>query len=874
MPREGDKWRVARGDCLWNISKTVYNNPRRWTEIADANGVSRKTALIYPGQMLSLPGITGGAPAPAPAPADPPVPSPASQITRPNIDWFTLIAGSSREMIALWSYNANHFWIRWEQWDNSGHLIMISETRNGDYTNTHRQSIASGRDTQGWNVFRFSVRPVDENGNPLPNTDWAYKEYDFRDNPPELPPDPEFSINNSNELTVTLSNISENINADSIEIAIYRDDTIKDRTVKVNINTETNFARYIGTVDPGHYYKVRCRAVRGNIYGGWTNFTSNDLSLPVAPTSITTLRPQTISEQQAQTYGVFIEWPSEKTAKIYEVQWTTNVQYFDISQNVSSQTTEEGEGPRLLITNIELGHEYFFRVRSINDKGNSLNWTPIRSVKLGSKPSAPTTWSNVSSAVLGEDLNLYWTHNSTDGSYETFARLHITVIDSAHPSAQPIEYTKVIENTRSEEEKNSNSVYTINTNSQEWSGVHDGFIIKWKVQTTGIIGEYSEWSIEREVSVYAKPNLAIDIINKNDLSIDEVNNFPFYISLLATPATQKPISYYIEVISNDGYSTVDNVGEFKVINPGDKVYQKYIDPDRNAWHILAEMSPSNIDLQTNINYTINATVAMDSGLSITTSKSFNVIFDESGYSPYGIVNIDKESLSASICPYCMENYETNGTIQQRLSQNCKLSVYRREYDGTFTEIATNVINDKKTYVVDPHPSLDYARYRIVAKTNDTGTISYCDIESVKVGEPSIVIQWSEKWSQFDYDPDDSGSKLEVPWAGSMLKLLYNVDISESKNMDVSLVKYVGRKNPVSYYGTQLGETATWNTDVPAEDKETLYAIRRLSRWTGDVYVREPSGTGYWANISVSLSKKHNDVIIPVTFNIKRVEGGI
>ena len=57
MGLENGKWHVYRGDCLWNIAKSVYNNPYRWREIADANGVSQSTALIYPGQWLTLPGI-------------------------------------------------------------------------------------------------------------------------------------------------------------------------------------------------------------------------------------------------------------------------------------------------------------------------------------------------------------------------------------------------------------------------------------------------------------------------------------------------------------------------------------------------------------------------------------------------------------------------------------------------------------------------------------------------------------------------------------------------------------------------------------------------------------------------------------------------
>ena len=62
--------------------------------------------------------------------------------------------------------------------------------------------------------------------------------------------------------------------------------------------------------------------------------------------------------------------------------------------------------------------------------------------------------------------------------------------------------------------------------------------------------------------------------------------------------------------------------------------------------------------------------------------------------------------------------------------------------------------------------------------------------------------------------------------------------------------------------------------IPKEDKETIYALRRLSIWDGDVYVREPSGMGYWANVGVTFNIKHKEVSIPVTLSITRVEGGV
>ena len=201
-----------------------------------------------------------------------------------------------------------------------------------------------------------------------------------------------------------------------------------------------------------------------------------------------------------------------------------------------------------------------------------------------------------------------------------------------------------------------------------------------------------------------------------------------------------------------------------------------------------------------------------------------------------------------------------------------LAVYRREFDGSFTEIATDLNNTNNTFVTDPHPALDYGRYRIVAKSNVTGAVSYYDPPGFPVGGKAIIIQWDEEWSSFEGWSEDP--LAEPPWTGSLITLPYNIDVTDSTSPDVSHINYVGRKHPVAYYGTHLGETATWNVVVPKEDTETIYQLRRLKIWMGDVYVREPSGIGYWATITVSDPRKHNDITVSVTLNITRVEGGI
>ena len=314
---------------------------------------------------------------------------------------------------------------------------------------------------------------------------------------------------------------------------------------------------------------------------------------------------------------------------------------------------------------------------------------------------------------------------------------------------------------------------------------------------------------------------------------------------------------------------------------------------------------------------------MDSGLTAEDSCVFSVGWSEELSAPSAEVVVDTEKAIAYIRPYC-EDYTAvyykvtrsynkyiattevidevwgaelegvftttgeqvySGIIEDdaevyyyealtgELTTDVTLSIYRRETDGTFTEIATGLENKAGSYVTDPHPALDYARYRIVATSTATGTVSYYDVPGVSVGESSIVIQWDEEW--FNPDTSDSEDLLaETPWTGSMIKLPYNVDVTENASPEVGLVSYIGREHPVAYYGTQKNIGATWNADIEKTNTDLLHALRRLAIWSGDVYVREPSGTGYWANITIQFSQKHRELTIPVSLDIVRVEGGV
>lgn len=211
------------------------------------------------------------------------------------------------------------------------------------------------------------------------------------------------------------------------------------------------------------------------------------------------------------------------------------------------------------------------------------------------------------------------------------------------------------------------------------------------------------------------------------------------------------------------------------------------------------------------------------------------------------------------------------------SENLLISVYRLNYDGTYELISDGVQNGST--VLDPHPLLSEASYRVLATDAYTGDTVITDMTfspdygKDEYGVPikySAIFNWNETWNALPDQPESD----QASWSGNMLKIPFDVTENETYAPDVSLAEYVGRAHPVSYYGTHKGQSATWTAQFPKYDTDRLRLVRKLANYMGDVYVRGPHGTGYWANVTVSYDITSGELVIPVTFSIKQVEGGL
>lgn len=789
-----------------------------------------------------------------------------------------------------WQYSAGQGWLL----DSEGSV----EYRSG----VSRSSTVNVRDNA--KLYRFRVKPISKthkvkktkkvNGKKKTyevteayfNSDWSsWKQVDIRSQRPPTPSAPNTSMMYTKKrivasIDINLSNSGVNRIAKIVFQLYNATRSVEAERKTANVSTQTGRASVnFDITNDGCAYRVRCYAIdtEGQESSQWSVWSPTPpealRALPVTPSKIESLKLVT-SENNIKTVELSWKHPGGKVDS-YELQYTTNKNWFDTTTKVKTETPNTNSWIFDLSTDSELsGNTWYFRLRSVNETGHS-EWCPISMLTIGEKPNPPTTWSSKTTAISGDLVPLYWVHNTVDGSRETAAQIQI-IVNGVVQSIIPIDNNRSVEETIGE--------YVINTGAYA-----DGAKFEWRVRTKGIYDEYSDWSITRLINIVSPPVLELGVSEENsnwywDLlnfntgnifttegeigeQIETLTQYPFYISALAGPTNQSVIRWYVSIISNDdSYESLDEDGTLRTINKGDILYSKHFDNDGDN-RLFLTMSPTDVLLANNASYKITVKAVMNTGLSVVRERDIDVRLGDDDIDISAAISIDDDLVAAYITPVAVDPDDENETPLT----NVFFNIFRLNYDGSFTEIDSRIDSALNTTVIDFHPALDKARYRIVAVSKTSGSIVYEDF-SEYIEESDIIIQWNERKNE-DLQIDSDDITDESVLSGEFLRLPWNIDTTEGHDRDVEFVNYIGREHPVDYHGTQLGETATWNTDVDKEDTDTIYALRRLSIYKGHVYVREPSGVGYWAVVKVSFTNTHNELVIPVTLAITRVEGG-
>lgn len=739
---------------------------------------------------------------------------------------------------------------------------------------------------------------------------------------PKLPPEPQYSIDTSagyKRLKVTFSDLRP-VSPDGLcftndlRIQLWTHDKVEEEQfISVwngntryfdadgdlnddGYNFRTSAVAYFDMV-PGNEYYLRATSVR---YGdgkipinrasdkqwyplgrageiSWTNWVPDgENGIVSEPIGVNITKCVAISAT-----AVSLSWTAAKTASYYKIIYATERSFLEDSNMASSVTTEEALPPTttsFIVGGLETGKEYWFGVRGVNDGGEGLSKNKI-SIVLGKRPNAPTTWSSTTTATLGKKVMLYWAHNSEDNSIQENAQVSIeingkaTIIDYETPKSE--------EGIVDDDNREPTDFHELDTSEYK-----DGATIKWKVRTAGILREsddspaYGPWSIVRTIEVFAPPRL---IMYPRQMPDNEwtITEFPYDIFMVAGPENQDVLSFHLSIISASKYTDFDPTGTQIYVGKGQEIFSLDYDPPKTSnfenglidWdaqykRLVVTLNPQDVNFANGMTYTVNGSVTMNTGLTAYSSYKTTVNWNETmDGSINGSVYIHKEDLTAQVTA----SYRNS---DGELDRDVYLNYYRRTFDGKYLALQTNVENIGLANIIDPHPPLDYADYRITAIKKSTGSVMYADLAPAFVGEIFAVIQWDEAWPDYYEAYTGDGMVVQPKWEGTMLKLPWNLDISDKWSPQSSSVEYIGREHPVGYYGTQEGHTASWKIDVVKADREMVAKLRRLATYKGNVYVREPYGSGYWAMVRVSFSQNHTNLVVPVTLDITRVEGGV
>lgn len=276
----------------------------------------------------------------------------------------------------------------------------------------------------------------------------------------------------------------------------------------VDCNLVYNAAMAGFTVSPGTTHRGRVRAITSNPKyqsSPWSDYTTVTYSSPKQPT-ISSVRANSST-------GVELTISEGANATSYEVQYSQNRNALTsavASDEVQSVTFDDVnfQTKTFLINGLETGKHWYFKIRANNDGGSS-PYSGISDCILGEPPNAPTIWASSYALEDGEDVILYWTHNTVDGSKEETATIHVII---TYADVARVERQIVVVNESSDPEKTTFS-YRINPKTFMPNGTP--LRLRFRVRTKGILPEHSPWSITNDIEYYPKPNISLRFAKQN-----------------------------------------------------------------------------------------------------------------------------------------------------------------------------------------------------------------------------------------------------------------------------------------------------------------------------------------------------------------------
>lgn len=603
----------------------------------------------------------------------------------------------------------------------------------------------------------------------------------------------------------------------------------------------------------GSSYRYRLRAVLADkTTTGAVTQVESDKSFDARPLAV-----KSLSASCSAAGAMRIDWENQgRTGDEYHIEWSANGNAWadNVMQDITSATLEQPTATVYTVTGLDSGQRWHARVRRANDAGES-PWSGIVSVTLGTVPQAPTV-APVPSAVAADGaLTLSWTHNSEDASaqsaYEVRAR------------ADGGTWSTVA----------SGTTATTATLRPSDLGVADGGTLQVQVRTKGVLATWGAWSAAVSVQVWAQPAVGLALLSGGAEVGGEATSFPMQVrvELSSHAEGNAAVSWWAEIEAAEDYVGVARDGSQALVKSGDRLWHADAAAGEgaevpasgdacNRACYLVTVTAADVRLMRNVSYVVRAGVATMAGMRAESQLAFEWSPSAEVPEPDATLEYDAGSMTMLVTPTCTDD---GGSPVG----GATLDVWRVELEGTAVLVAEGLRSGEAC--VDPHPDFGDCVYRVVAVDATTGEQASADIATY-VDEASVVIQWDEQWDSV------AGAEEVAPgvmaYAGSRVRLPYDMQLSEERESDMVEVEYQNRRWPVLYSGTiRRHESTTTGTLYEGDDPGIIARVLAMLDFGAACYVREPARSGYWASVRGTVNQDQAG-LATVSLRVRRVEG--
>lgn len=641
-------------------------------------------------------------------------------------------------------------------------------------------------------------------------------------------------------------------------------------------------------------YSIHIRNVSADGETMTSDYYSYHSSMPTVPT----LNSVSLTTTPGKVYVTWTNTWSDATGTI--IAWTD-----DPDNWMSNEDPDEYEIHELasswFITGLETGKTWYFRIRSIKEAGNNINyssWSDDMTIDLSSAPAIPTLY--LSENVITEDgmVTAYWSYMTTDGTPQTAAN----VVEATYAGGVWT-YGNIVGSTSTAQHVD---IYAQDNN---WT---NGSVVFLALQTRSGSGGQSEYSTPIRLVIAEKPTVTLacsdfqsadtrteyflgDGVTDEFECLDDISSTPTAtvdgsavtvasytdstVTLASAPAADSEVAItytttvlpVLDAMPFDVSITTSSAVTLSVAIERAEDYPMTL-PDNtetagSAGETICLLEPPAEALQTltitnddligrlddGAMYYLMATVKDEYGQTVdATPIKFMVHWLHQAYYPLATLSSDTTNYIATIKPAPDMDYYVAG-------DTC--DIYRLSIDKPELIVKNAEFG---TQYVDPFPAFgEYSGYKIVTITENDDFIT-------PDNEVAAFDTTQGDGSYTQLNPET----MVIDFGDSRVELPYNIGLSNTWTKDFKRTPYLGG-SVVGDYNSFVLHDLTASTVIVRSDHgdngNVDTVMRDLSRFTGTCHVRTPDGSSFAASVQVKEDQSFDSPVVSYSLTINRVD---